>query len=509
MSKKNTLIVFLSISLSGQSQSTFQRIFKSTIGGVMAQSIRPLADHGYAIAGNVENYSYQLPEMFFTKTDADGNQAWTRLYQTASSGHFGHFMDVKQTSDPGYILIGGVGDQLANISDIAVVRTDANGDTLWTRVYANGTVQSGSSISQTADGGFIFTGRNLVVRTDVFGAIQWSKELMMETTAVIEDANGDFIVTGSAYINASSPSEITAIKLNASGDSLWTLRESGSGSQYSFDVIAASDGGYILSGYTSSGGVSNSPDYLLAKIDVSGNLQWMKTYGTPGGEACARQNAVPNADGGCSAWGSSTYLGDAHPCMYRVDQAGNLQWANIYNSAPGVYGYGIAPTGSGGYAAAGFTLEDTTGFYFIKTDSTGLGNCTEQTFPMTTNNLGLVETRGIVMSPASLTVRSLSINTISLTFSDSILCSTVGVKETVSKEVQTVYPNPCKDSFVISYDTHRPASYTLSDLQGRILMEGLCTGNKTAVDISALAVGTYLIQVSGAEPFSSLVIKSE
>ena len=56
---------------------------------------------------------------------------------------------VQQTTDGGYIVAGSAD------YDVYLVRTNASGDTLWTRTYGTGW---GNSVQQTADGGFIIAG---------------------------------------------------------------------------------------------------------------------------------------------------------------------------------------------------------------------------------------------------------------------------------------------------------------------------------------------------------------
>ena len=60
----------------------------------------------------------------------------------------------------GYVLVGDA-DSLANglgDTDIWLIRTDANGDTLWTKVYGGTKKDGGKTIENTSDGGFVMAG---------------------------------------------------------------------------------------------------------------------------------------------------------------------------------------------------------------------------------------------------------------------------------------------------------------------------------------------------------------
>jgi len=91
-----------------------------------------------------------------------GDTLWTRTYGGLKTD-VGYA--VQQTSDGGYIIAGytnsfGTGDW-----DIYLIRTDKEGDTLWTKTYGGIGSDMGFSVQQTSDGGYIITGG-----TESFGA---------------------------------------------------------------------------------------------------------------------------------------------------------------------------------------------------------------------------------------------------------------------------------------------------------------------------------------------------
>jgi hypothetical protein len=85
-------------------------------------------------------------------------------------------------------------------------------------------------------------------------------------------------------------SGIFVIKLNVTGNKEWIKTYGGSGSDISISIIQTQDGGYILSG------TSNSSDgdftglnmglynMLVLKISSSGEKQWIKNFGGIGNE---------------------------------------------------------------------------------------------------------------------------------------------------------------------------------------------------------------------------------
>ncbi len=82
---------------------------------------------------------------------------------------------VRQTSDSGYIVAG------YSRGEVYLIRTNASGDTLWTRTHGDTASEQGSSVHQTSDGGYVVAGSILslgainldvyLVKTDVDGII--------------------------------------------------------------------------------------------------------------------------------------------------------------------------------------------------------------------------------------------------------------------------------------------------------------------------------------------------
>ncbi len=96
----------------------------------------------------LDNYYYCL-----TGTDDSSN-----TYQSFL------LIDVKETFDGGYIILG----TKYNASTYAnyLIRTDTNGDALWTKTFENTDNPIAWSILQTADSGFIFLSSPGVIGTN-------------------------------------------------------------------------------------------------------------------------------------------------------------------------------------------------------------------------------------------------------------------------------------------------------------------------------------------------------
>jgi len=223
---------------------------------------------------------------------------------------------VEQTTDGGYIVAGSTGSFGAGAADVYLIKTNANGDTLWTKTYGGGGNDIGYAVQQTTDGGYIVAGY-----TNSFGAGSW---------------------------------DVYLIKTNSVGDTLWTKTYGGAGSDYVYAVQQTTDEGYIVVGRTTSFGAGITDVYLI-KTDANGDTLWTKTYGgTLFDEGWAVQQTT---DGGYIVAGS-TWLGAGVDDVYliKTDSIGDTLWTRTYGGVGSDYGFAVQQTNDGGYIVAGRTL---------------------------------------------------------------------------------------------------------------------------------------------------------
>ena len=109
------------------------------------------------------------------------------------------------------------------------------------------------------------------------------------------------------------------------------------------DRVIAVAGGFILAGTTNVGG---NTDVLAIKINESGAIVWMRTYGD--GEAEYAHSITATPDDGALISG----LKAGYPFVQRIDRTGNLLWARVLTiTHPDVGRVNVARSGDFYYLA--------------------------------------------------------------------------------------------------------------------------------------------------------------
>jgi len=164
-------------------------------------------------------------------------------------------------------------------------------------VVSDGTVLSG--YYKSIDGDFTANYGNydcFVLKTDVNGALSW-KTTFGGTQAdylydITTDASGNIIAVGTSKSNDNDITgnhgnyDYLVVKLDANGVILWQKSFGGTNIDKATSVIATSDGGYLVLGYSKStdgditAGTSHGGyDLWLLKLDSAGTILWQKIYG--------------------------------------------------------------------------------------------------------------------------------------------------------------------------------------------------------------------------------------
>jgi len=206
-------------------------------GSELCRSMQRTVDGGYILAGNTNSFGSGVPNGWVIKTNSTGDSVWSCAFGT---DYEDELWAVQQTADGGYSLSGILGLSSPAHSDGWLIRLNANGDSLWTRTYGTGDYEGFRALDVTSDGGFVMAGYQ----------------------ALSPDYH----------------TKMWLVRTDADGDTLWTRKFGGIYYEDCYSVEQASDGGFILAGWTSSYGVGNY-DWWMVRVNADGDSLWSTTYG--------------------------------------------------------------------------------------------------------------------------------------------------------------------------------------------------------------------------------------
>jgi len=360
----------LLVSAAGAQDTLWTRTYGGTLNDC-GRSVQQTTDGGYVIVGETYSFGAGECDVYLVKTDANGDTLWTRAYG-GDSPDYG--FSVQQTSDGGYVIAGYTMSFGAGPSDVWLIKTDPNGDTLWTRTYGGDDVDEGSSVQETSDGGYIVAGYTLrsmgntdvyLVKTDANGDTLWTRTYggsgLDMGRWVQQTSDGGYIIAG--YTGFLFTQDVYLVKTDADGGTLWTRTYGGSSVDGSQSVQQTTDGGYIIAGATLSFGAGNN-DFYLIKTDANGDELWYRTYG--GNDSDCGQSVQQTSDGGYIVAGYTvSFGGGSDVYLVKTDADGDTLWTRTYGGAGMDDGQSVQQTTDGGYILAGMTNSFGAGNYDV------------------------------------------------------------------------------------------------------------------------------------------------
>ncbi|UCE65285.1 MAG: carboxypeptidase regulatory-like domain-containing protein [Candidatus Zixiibacteriota bacterium] len=299
-----------------------------------AQSVKRASDGGYIMAGSVlDSSGMSAHNLYVVRTYPWGDIRWTRR-----SGGLGSACayDIEITPDLGYIIVGKTALPFSDY-DIYLVKLDAGGNTVWTRVYGGPDHQEGYDVELTSDGGYVITGQTgtspdydvYLIKVDADGDSLWGQTwgdtLIDVGYSVKATSDGGYIIAGSTEQPPGGTLDAYFIKTDSSGNTLWTRIYGGSYTDEAYSIYPAYGDNYIATGYF---GVSDRDfDLHLLKLDAGGDTLWTRLYG---GLDRDRGNSVIQAlDGSYLVAGGSASFSPGHYQAYLLKIAGPQQYGAI------------------------------------------------------------------------------------------------------------------------------------------------------------------------------------
>lgn len=369
-------------------QTGFSQGWIKTFGGSENEEgyiVQQTFDGGYIITGNTNSFGAGNSDLYLIRTNSSGDTLWTKTYG-GSGGETG--VDVKQTTDNGFIISGYYATNGSGSIDVWLLKTDSNGNALWTNTFGGNNNDFGNSVFQADDGGYVVIGSTesygaggsdyWIIKTSSTGDSLWSKtyggpyhEIAFEAQAT---SDGGYIIAGYKQFQGFFNADVWLVKLFSNGEIDWTQRYGGNLDELAYSVQETADAGYIVTGYTKSYGSGNE-DVWLIKTDMYGDSIWTKTFGGFSNEG--GNSVIETAEGDfvvCGYTFSFSTNGDMDLWLIKTDISGYTLWTNMYGGSGAELGFSVIEAFDGGLTACGFTSSYGAGYtdvWLLHLDSDG------------------------------------------------------------------------------------------------------------------------------------------
>jgi hypothetical protein len=284
-------------------------------------------------------------------------------------------VDIKQTTDNGFIICGYYADSGPGGFDAWLLKTDSNGDTLWTNTFGGVNNDYGNSVFQTDDGGYVIIGSTMsfgagsfdywILKTNASGDSLWSttyggfyNEIAFEAQAT---SDGGYIIAGYKQIQGFTNADVWLLKIYSNGEEEWSQTYGGIYGELAYSVQETADAGFIISGYTRSFGSGNDDVYLI-KTDMYGDTIWTKTFGGLSNEA--GNSVIETAEGDfviCGYTMSYSAYKNMDLWLIKTDISGYTLWTKTHGGSGGDNGFAVIETFDGGLTVCGFTSSNGAG----------------------------------------------------------------------------------------------------------------------------------------------------
>jgi hypothetical protein len=356
-----TLAVTITVQTTAQ---TLVKIWDITLGGNSydnASAMVSTSDGGTVIAGgSISNASGDKSEnskgsydYWIVKLNSRGQKVWDK---TIGTSYGDTSCTIITTTDGGFVL---AGHSPASISgdksesskggaDYWIVKLNSNGQKVWDKTIGGRFEEGYPTLVATADGGFVVSGYS------------------------------DSPISGDKSENSKGSIDYWIVKFNSNGLKVWDKTIGGSGWDFLVEMIATTDGGFVIAGgsyspvsgdksESSKGGV----DYWIAKINGNGQKIWDKTIGTSLVDFEYPSAIVATADGGFVIAGSSSSnisgdksensKGNSDYWIIKLNSNGQKLWDKTIGGNDSDTPSAMTPTNDGGIMVVGSSSSNISG----------------------------------------------------------------------------------------------------------------------------------------------------
>lgn len=395
-----TKVVIVSTIIFIQSTSAWDLTYGGS-GSERANTIIELDNNEYLIVGTTESYGFGEewnPDTYLIKLDESGDTIWTRVY----GGENNDEATFALKASDGYRFVAGFTYSFGAGGDFWLLKLNTEGDTLWTRTYGGKQNEWCLHIIETRDTCLLLIGDTqsfgagkhgdvFLVKTDMDGDTIWTKKYSSDNShseegyylergkSALQFEDGSLIILADLWDMAMQKEYIWLLKLDENGDTLFTKIHGVDYNCGGNSFLNAQNEGFIVAGYyntRANNGIEANPNYcLIIKLDDYGDTIW--TSKPVIDDRSSMATSIILTDDNCYAIAGFTgnaFEGQANFFLLKMNQQGEVIWKRTYGGSGLNFAQSVVQTPDGGYIIAGETNSRGNGEYdifLIKTDSRG------------------------------------------------------------------------------------------------------------------------------------------
>ncbi|MFY0644016.1 MAG: T9SS type A sorting domain-containing protein [Bacteroidia bacterium] len=213
---------------------------------------------------------------------------------------------IVQTSSGDHFILANTESYGAGNTDIYLSKVNGLGEIQWTYAYGTLGNDKATSLTATSDGGFLVTGYSdgittgstdagLLLKINSAGSLSWSKYYSLDSFVrlhgAVESRTGGYFVTGEILLD-SLDANVLVSSVSTTGNIFWTKTYGGIKDDVGYDIAEDIAGKLVVVGTTKNDsiivGSSGVMDVQVLRLDQSGNIDWIKNYGTSSDDVATR-----------------------------------------------------------------------------------------------------------------------------------------------------------------------------------------------------------------------------
>jgi hypothetical protein len=240
------------------------------------------ADGGHALIGETVVAETDARDVWLIRTNAKGDERWSRTYGgNADDRGFA----IVQAADDGFVLVGQTYSEGAGDRDVYVIKTDSTGEKVWSRTFGGTASDVGHGVDVAADSNFVVFGYTTsfarsgddpyLIKIDAAGDTLWTRVLdfpgVSHSITGAQGALGGLFLVGFTHDPMSKATAALLIHTDDDGRAAWSKQflPTNTGQSFGYTVRATADGGCIFTGHTTERSAGEL-DLFVIKLDIEG-----------------------------------------------------------------------------------------------------------------------------------------------------------------------------------------------------------------------------------------------